>query len=87
MLLSITGLFKTILILIGVFVLLRFLGQLMIAKRNLAEHNALRSSLKKQEVEKNYKKNNQGKISILKENDKQNKQDFNVHDVDFEEVK
>ena len=87
MLLSLTGLFKTILILIGVFVILRFIGQLMIAKRNLAEQNALRSSLKKEEVEKNFKEKNKGKIFILNENNKQNEQDYNVNDVDFEEVK
>ena len=40
--LSIPGLLKTVLILIGVFVALRFLGQMMIAKRNLAEQNALK---------------------------------------------
>ena len=33
--LSITGLFRTLLIIVGAFILLRFLGQLLNAKRNM----------------------------------------------------
>jgi hypothetical protein len=38
---SIVGIFKTVLLILGAFVLLRFLGQLMIAKRNMEEERML----------------------------------------------
>jgi len=38
---SITGLFRTVLIILGAFVLLRFLGQLMMAKRNMEEERKI----------------------------------------------
>lgn len=57
-LLSITGLFRTVLIIIGVFVLLRFLGKLMIAKRNLEENErTLRAQRESEEMIANARKN------------------------------
>lgn len=79
-LLSISGLFKTILILIGVFVALRFLGQMMIAKRNIAEQNDLRERESRLKKEKEFVEQNKGKISISK--NKASK----AEDVDYEEV-
>ena len=78
--LSISGLLKTVLILIGVFVALRFLGQMMIAKRNLAEQNALRERKVQLSKEKAFVEKNTGKISISK------KADRSAEDIEFEEV-
>lgn len=80
--LSITGLVRTLLILIGLFVVVRFLGQLMIAKRNLAEESELKERERKFKVEKEQKQKNLGKTSIL--NDRVDSS--NVSDVDFEEI-
>lgn len=81
--LSITGLFKTLLIILGAFVLLKFLGQLMNAKNNVAAENEMKAQNKKYEQEKNDKMKNLGKTQILKEKPAPNA----VQDVDFEEVK
>lgn len=78
---SIQGTFKMILMIIGAFVLLRFLGQLMVAKRNLAEqkrHEDFRNELEKH---RSFYKKNSGKINILGK-----KHSSNVQDVDYEEV-
>jgi uncharacterized protein YxeA len=78
---SLTGLFKTILILIGVLVALRFLGRVMIAKRNLDEERELLKRERSFQKERNEKLKNFGKVSVSK------KQPIaNVEDVDFEEV-
>ena len=81
--LSITGLFKTLLIILGAFVLLKFLGQLMNAKRNMAAENEMKAQNKQFEQEKNAKMKNLGKTQVLKEKLASNA----VQDVDFEEVK
>jgi hypothetical protein len=79
-LLSISGLFKTVLILIGVFVALRFLGQMMIAKRNIAEQNQLKANQARIRKEKEFVEKNKGKISISR------KSNPHAEDVDYEEV-
>ncbi len=79
-LLSISGLLKTVLILIGVFVALRFLGQMMIAKRNLAEQNELKERKVQLSKEKAFVEKNTGKISISK------KANQSAEDIEFEEV-
>jgi uncharacterized membrane protein YhiD involved in acid resistance len=82
MLLSITGLVRTLLIIIAVIVILRFFGQLMNAKRNRdAEKQLERQQSKEAEDRKNYERN-KGKISISKSS----KDDF-AEDTDFEEIK
>ena len=78
--LSIPGLLKTVLILIGVFVALRFLGQMMIAKRNLAEQNALKEQKNQLNKEKAFVERNKGKISISKNKNR------SAEDIDFEEI-
>ncbi len=77
---SATGVVRTILILIGLFVLLRFLGQLMIAKRNMEEERAMNERQRKFEEEKRQKARNVGKTQILKDAPSQ------IQDVDYEEV-
>lgn len=78
---SISGLIKTVLLMIGAFVLLRFLGQLMIAKRNLEEERQYVKREKDFLKERNQKLKNFGKVTVEKK-----KRVDNVQDVDFEEV-
>ncbi len=78
---SISGLIKTVLLIVGAFVLLRFLGQLMIAKRNLEEE---RQHVKREKdflKERNQKLKNFGKVTVEKK-----KRVDNVQDVDYEEI-
>lgn len=80
--LSVTGVIRMLLIIIGVIVLLRFLGQLMNARRNQSAQNQFdrqRENLKKQ---KEYIQQNEGKTRVV--NSKNASKD--VEDVDFEEV-
>ena len=82
-LLSVTGLFRTLLIIIGVFVLLRFLGQMMQAKRNVdAERRDLRAR-KEADRQKSEAQRNFGKTTISKIR----KSKFRDEDyTDFEEL-
>ena len=79
---SVTGLIRTLLIIIGVFVLLRFLGQLMNAKRNMEEERKLNAQQRKLNQEKERKRKNLGKTSILK----RFQDSDNIEDVDHEEM-
>ena len=85
---SIPGLFRTILIIFGVFVLLRFLGQLMIAKRNMEEERRLSERERKAERNRQDKLRNFGKTNIITEKDSSLKRPghSDVQDVDFEEL-
>lgn len=78
--LSITGLLKTVLILIGVFILLRFIGQLMIAKRNLAEHNNLKEQDRQYQKIRQHVSRNSGKTSVIPP------KPTTAEDVDYEEL-
>lgn len=82
--LSVTGLFRTVLIIVGVIVLLRFIGRLMMAKRNLDEHERLnRSKRESDEMVANARKNF-GKTTISKIGKSKYKDgDY----VDYEEIK
>ncbi len=80
---SITGVFRMILIIIGALVVLRFVGQLMIAKRNIAEEKELDQRKKANEAESRRKKKHLGKTQIL--NKKQASND-GIEDVEFEEI-
>lgn len=79
---GVVNLFKTILILIGCLVLLRFIGQLMRAKRDLAEEKRLVAQEKELLKERNQKLKNFGKVSISKTKPK-----GTIQDIDFEEIK
>lgn len=80
---SISGFFKTILILIGVIVVLRFLGQLMIAKRNMEQEREMLARERNFQKERNEKLRNFGKVKVV---DKKNSPTGKVEDVDFEEI-
>ena len=78
---SVSGVFKTILMLLGAMVVLKYLGQLLVAKRNIAEQNKFREEQDKIQKQKAHFERNKGKISILR-----NVTPGNVKDVDFEEI-
>lgn len=80
---SITGLFKTLLIIIGAIVLLRFLGQLMNAKRNMEEERALNESQRKAQKERDQKIRNFGRTNVVS---RQGNKQIDAEDIDFEEV-
>ncbi len=80
---SFTGLIRTILIIIGVIVLLRFIGQLMNAKRNMAEEERMKDHEEKLRKAREKTAKNLGKTTVLR-NGRNNAGD--VEDVDFEEV-
>ena len=82
---SITGFFKTVLILIGVFVALRFIGRLMIAKRNLDEEREMLRKEKDFHRERNDKLRNFGKVTVSGKRNRSS--DVQAEDVEFEEVK
>jgi uncharacterized membrane protein YhiD involved in acid resistance len=80
---SATGVFKTLLIIIGVIVVLRFVGQLMNAKRNMEEERLINKREREYNDEKRRKQKNLGKTNILR---KQQRGSGNVEDVEFEEI-
>lgn len=83
---SITGLFKTLLIILGAFVLLRFLGQVMMAKRNMEEERRLNRNKRAFDEERERKLKNFGKISILSGNSRKARRTTDAEDADYEEV-
>ncbi len=86
---SIPGVFRTVLIIIGAIVLLRFLGQLMIAKRNMEAERILNKNQREGEAERQRKMKSFGKTTILSGGSKQNesKSHPDIMDVDYEEIK
>jgi hypothetical protein len=80
--LSITGLLKMILMIIGALVVLRFIGQIMQAKRNLAEENKLKERDRLYQKQKSFVEKNKGKVHLSQ------KSHTNVHveDADYEIV-
>ncbi len=83
MILSVTGVLKMILMIIGGLVLLRFIGQLMIAKRNMEEERRLNEKDRVFHSDKKEKLKTFGRTKIIRRNDVKG----DVQDVDYEEVK
>lgn len=86
---SITGLFRTVLIILGAFVLLRFLGQLMMAKRNMEEERKINERQRAFDKERFEKMKKFGKTTVLNENKVSKKNGLNdskIEDVDFEVI-
>lgn len=85
--LTIVGLFKMLLMIVGAFALLRFLGVFMVAKRDISAQNELKRHNEKVEKERKQKLKNFGKISISKKDSPQKKsKNSAVEDVDFVEI-
>ena len=83
---SITGLFKTILIILGAFVLLRFLGQVMMAKRNMEEERRLNRNKRNFEDERAQKLKNFGKVTISGLSGKGRREQNDAEDAEYEEI-
>lgn len=81
MILSIPGLFRTVLIIIAVMVIIRFVGRLMVAKRNLDEDRRLNNERESEARKRRESQNNYGKTHISKRGYD------DAEDVDYEEVK
>lgn len=79
---SVTGLFRTILIIIGVIFLLRLLGRVMTSKREMDKENSRRREEKAFDQERKNKLKNFGKTTLSKPPKSSSKEDF----VDYEEV-
>ncbi len=82
---SITGLFRTVLIILGAFVLLRFLGQLMMAKRNMEEERRLNRNKRNFEDERAQKLKNFGKVTISGLSGKGRREQADAEDTEYEE--
>jgi hypothetical protein len=82
---SIPGIFRTVLIIIGAIVLLRFLGQFMIAKRNMEEERQLSKLQRKYDQERTEKMKNFGKVNVIRTTQSKTPK-IDVEDVDFEEI-
>lgn len=78
------GKFKLLLIFIGGFVLLRFIGQLLRAKRDVAAQNKMKFEQDNLRKEKEYIAKNEGKIKVFGKNQQPTSP---FEDVDYEEVK
>ena len=82
---SIPGIFRTVLIIIGAIVLLRFLGQFIIAKRNMEEERQLSKLQRKYDQERTEKMKNFGKVNVIRTTQSKTPK-IDVEDVDFEEI-
>lgn len=81
---SFTGVVRTVLIVIGVIVVLRFINQLLTAKRSQAEAADFESKRQRFEKAKKEVEKNKGKVRILgKKEHFRDEGDY----VDYEEVK
>jgi uncharacterized protein YxeA len=78
-LLSITGTVRMLLIIIAVFVIIRFIGKLMIAKRNMDEEREFNQNSDRYKREKQQSDLNKGKINVV---DRYR----DAEDADYEEV-
>jgi hypothetical protein len=84
---SITGVFKMILIIIGGIVVLRFIGQLLIAKRNMEEERKLNARQREAENERSEKLKNFGKVNIMGgRNTRSSDLKGDVQDIEYEDV-
>jgi len=84
---SVTGVFKMVLMIIGGLVILRFIGQLLIAKRNLQEEKSfIRQQHQSEELNRRTREN-LGKTSVITSTKVNRKVDSsNIEDVDYEEA-
>jgi hypothetical protein len=85
---SLVGVAKTVLIIIGLFVILRFIGQLMIAKRNIDEEREINKRDREIAQERLHKFRNFGKVRIYKKSKDplEKGANSNIEDVPYEEI-
>ena len=77
------GLIRTILIIIGITVVVRFIGQLMIARRNIEEDRRAKAARDLERKQRSYVEKNKGKTTLMGAGEKKAEP---FEDVDFEEV-
>ena len=77
------GLIRMVLLIVGVIVALRFIGQLMIAKRNIDEQNRSQAERNQLEKQRRHVEKNKGKTTLV---GKTSKAIEPFEDVDYEEV-
>ncbi len=79
---SIIGVFRTILILIGALVVIRFIGQLMQAKNAMEEERKMNADRRKSQDEYDRVRKNFGRTTISRPTSNS----ANIEDVEFEEI-
>lgn len=79
---SLPGLFRTVLIIVGVIFLLRFIGQFLIAKRNMDDEREINAKKRQFDEEKKNASEDIGKIKVIKKSASKD----DIEDVDFEEI-
>ena len=79
---SLPGLFRTLLIIVAIVFLVRFIGQFMIAKRNMDVEREMNSTRRQFQEQKKKASQDLGKTNILKKSARKN----DIEDVDFEEI-
>ncbi len=79
---SLPGLFRTVLIIVTIVFLVRFIGQFMIAKRNMEDEREMNSTRRQFQEQKKKASQDLGKTNILKKSARKN----DVEDIDFEEI-
>ena len=82
MILSIAGFFKMVLMIIGGLIVLRLIGQLLSAKRNMEEERRMNQANRQFETEKKEKLKTFGRTRIVKKDEVKG----GVQDVDYEEI-
>lgn len=85
--LTIIGLFKMLLMIVGAFALLRFLGTLMIAKRDIDAQKQLKKENEAIDRERKKKLKNFGKVTIQSRSKVSKPSvDSDTQDVEYEEI-
>lgn len=85
--LTIIGLFKMLLMIVGAFALLRFLGTLMIAKRDIDAQKQLKKENEAIDRERKKKLRNFGKVTIQSRSKVSKPSvDSDTQDVEYEEI-
>lgn len=82
---SAVGLFRTLIFIIGLLVVIRFIGRLMVAKRNLSAEAEMKRNEARRQAEKEAAERNYGKTRILNKKGKSSGNP-NVEDVDYTEL-
>jgi uncharacterized membrane protein len=78
---SAVGVFRMVLIIVFVMVLLRIIGKVLVARRNIQEDHNIKAKQRNKKKAQEASKRNLGKVTVVE--DTYNKSDY----VDYEEVK
>jgi len=81
---SFTGLLRTLLMIIGAVVVVRFIGRLLSARRDMAEDSRIKAQQEHEKMEREDMKRNYGKTRIIREENTGRR--GGVEDVDYTEL-